>query len=350
MSASPLRLLFLSDTHLGFDLPQRPRVRRRRRGHDFFRNFELALAPALRGEVDLVVHGGDLLFRSKVPARLVDQALVPLKRVADAGVPVVMLPGNHERSHIPFRLLAQHRGLHVFDRPQTFHLLLGQLRVALAGFPYERGGVRDRFGALLDATGWQRGQADVRLLCLHHCVEGAQVGPRDFTFRHAPDVIRGHDLPRGLAAVLCGHVHRHQVLTHDLRRVPLAAPVLYAGSTERTSFAERDEPKGYLRIELEGDEASGGRLRSWRFCPLPARPMVQNDLDVEALAPGALEEAVRDAIAAAPVDAVLKLRLHGLGDEATLASLSAARLRALAPETMNVSMSVFPRVSEALEP
>ena len=42
----------MSDTHLGLDLPARPRVVRRRRGDDFFRNFELALAPAIAGEVD----------------------------------------------------------------------------------------------------------------------------------------------------------------------------------------------------------------------------------------------------------------------------------------------------------
>ena len=53
-----IRVLLLADTHLGFDQPVRPRVERRRRGPDFFANTRLALAPALRGEVDLVVHLG----------------------------------------------------------------------------------------------------------------------------------------------------------------------------------------------------------------------------------------------------------------------------------------------------
>jgi hypothetical protein len=44
----PVRTLFLADTHLGFGLPARPRVERRRCGEDFFAAFELALAPALR--------------------------------------------------------------------------------------------------------------------------------------------------------------------------------------------------------------------------------------------------------------------------------------------------------------
>ena len=54
------RILFVSDTHLGFDLPRKPRIARRHRGPDFFENFARALEPARRGEVDLVIHGGHL--------------------------------------------------------------------------------------------------------------------------------------------------------------------------------------------------------------------------------------------------------------------------------------------------
>ena len=107
-----IKALLLADTHLGFDLPSRPRVEKRRRGPDFFANTRLALEPALDGEVDLVVHGGDLLYRSKVPAWLVEQSLEPLLEVADSGTPVILVPGNHERSALPYPLLASHRHLH----------------------------------------------------------------------------------------------------------------------------------------------------------------------------------------------------------------------------------------------
>jgi DNA repair exonuclease SbcCD nuclease subunit len=40
-----IRILLIADTHLGFDLPFRPRIKRRRRGLDFFANFERALMP-----------------------------------------------------------------------------------------------------------------------------------------------------------------------------------------------------------------------------------------------------------------------------------------------------------------
>jgi DNA repair exonuclease SbcCD nuclease subunit len=332
----PLRVLFVSDTHLGFDLPARPQVDRRRRGPDFFACFERALEPALRGEADVVVHGGDLLYRSRVPSWLVARALQPLLRVADAGVDVLLLPGNHERSALPWPLLAAHPRLHVFRGPETVVVERNGLRAAFAGFPYARG-VRQAFPALLAATGYRRLEADVRVLCVHQCIEGAVCGPPPgFTFREGEDVVRTDQLPDDVAVVLSGHIHRHQVLQSDLRGRPLATPVVYAGSVERTSFAERDEVKGYVTLEL-GAGGRGGRLLDCAFHPLPARPMRVHEV-ADGSHPSSLERSVRAAIAAAPEDVVLQLRVPEALAGAQV--LRAARLRALAPRTANVTVSV----------
>jgi DNA repair exonuclease SbcCD nuclease subunit len=339
--AAAMRVLFVSDTHLGFDLPARPRVERRRRGPDFFACFERALQPALRGEADVVVHGGDLVFRSRVPASLVDRALAPLLRAADAGVPVLLVPGNHERSAIPYPLLAAHEGLHVFRGPSTVLIERGALRVAFAGIPYARS-VRSAFPALLAATEYRKVDADARVLCLHQCVEGATCGPPPgFTFREGDDVVRAADLPHDVAVVLCGHVHRPQVLRRDLRGRPLPAPVVYAGSVERTSFAERDETKGFVMARL-GPGGPGGRLLACELRPLPARPMRVHEVPGTSTAAG-LEREIADALAASPPDVVLQLRVPEAvaGAEA----LRAERLRALGPPTANVTVSVRPAAS-----
>ena len=42
-----------------------------------------------------------------------------LGEVADAGIPVFLVPGNHERSRIPFDWLARHPGVHVFKKAET---------------------------------------------------------------------------------------------------------------------------------------------------------------------------------------------------------------------------------------
>jgi DNA repair exonuclease SbcCD nuclease subunit len=353
----PVRALFLADSHLGFDLPLHPRVRRRRRGHDFMANYLRALAPALAGEVDLVIHGGDLFHHPRVPSTLVAQAFEPLRRLADGGVPVFLVPGNHDGCRIPHARFSLHPGLHVFDRPRTFPVTIRGECLALLGFPYQRRDVRPRFPDLLRGTQWRPGGQDISLLCVHHCVEGARVGPGDYTFRHAADVIRGRDIPSGLAAVLTGHVHRHQLLLSDLENRPLATPVLYPGSIERTTFAEMGEAKGYLVLEVEGTPRAGegsqgqaggadgrggacggGRLRRWRFHALPARPMVSADLHVGGLSGAELARRAGALLAEAAPDAVLRLRVVGQVSGEARVALSAARLRSLAPEPMNVEV------------
>ena len=331
-----LSVLLLADTHLGFDQPLRPRVERRRRGVDFFANFERALEPARRGAVDLVVHGGDLLFRSKVRRELVYRAFEPLAEVAGSGVPVVLVPGNHERSAIPYPLLASHPGVHIFDRPRTVVLEIDGRDVALVGFPFQREDVRGRFGRLLGETGWLDRPAEVRLLCLHQTVEGARVGPAGYTFRRGADVIRGADIPGGFAAVLAGHIHRSQVLTTDLSGRSLAAPVLYPGSIERTSIAERHEAKGFMTLQVRPD-AGGGRLESWQFHELPTRPMIDLAVDVESLDRPRLANRLRESLAALDPDAVVRLRVRGSPEPAAADLLAAAALRSLAPPTMTIT-------------
>lgn len=234
-----VRILLLADTHLGLD-------------EKHFDAYARALDHAR--DVDLVVHGGDVLYRSQVKPGLVFRAFEPLKRIADRGVPVVVVPGNHERSAIPYPLLVMHPRIHIFDRPRTFTLQLNDTSVAISGFPCERNGVRERFSALLDAC--EPARADVQLLALHQSVEGARVGPVDFMFRNGPDVIPRRAIPRRFAAVLAGHIHRHQVLD-------AGAPVFYPGATERTSYAEAKETKGCVKLTLD---RTG--VRSWEFLPL----------------------------------------------------------------------------------
>ena len=135
--------------------------------------------------------------------------------------------------------------------------------------------------------------------------------------------------------MLCGHVHRHQVLRVDLQSRPLPAPVVYAGSVERTSFAERDEVKGFVMATVAAG-GPGGRLGVGVFRPLLARPMRVHEVAASSAGP-ALDREIEAALAAAPPDVVLQLRVPAslCGAEA----LRAAHLRALSPPGANVTVS-----------
>lgn len=330
----PVRVLFLSDTHLGLDLPSRPRVERRRRGDDLFESFERALEPVTRVGTDVLVHGGDLFYRSRVPAWLAERVFSRLADLADAGVDVFWVPGNHERSSIPRGLLLTHPRVRVFDRPRTFVLRREGLDLALSGFPCAPR-VRDDFPSLLAATLHAEVTADVKLLCMHQAVEGATVGPSGYVFRSGDDVLRGRDVPPGFAAVLSGHIHRSQVLTRDLAGRPLASPVLFAGSTDRTSFAERFEPKGTFLLDVSPSGAPGGAAK-WKFNELPVRPMTVLEMDAS---PGTFELRLREKLATLDPASLVRLRLTGDVPTETLPLLRAEALRAAAPPGMSLSVA-----------
>ncbi len=332
-----MRVLLLSDTHIGLDMPARPRVDRRRRGPDFVANLKRALAPALRGEVDLLVHAGDLFDTHRVRVDVARLAYEALRDVADAGVPVVLTPGNHERSELPHSYLASHRNVHLFAGPSTFECEVDGVHVAVAGFPFQRRFNRDTVPGLVRATGIRHVGAGIKLLVVHQAVEGAQVAAWDYTFRPGKDVLAGPDVPRGFAAVLGGHIHRRQILTVDLAGRPLPAPVVYPGSIERVSFAERWEEKGFARLVFRPDD-DGGRLDEAVFEPLPTREMVVVSLDGRGLSGPDLKERIAARLAALDPDAVVRVKVRGPLSPGGVRALTAAQVRSLGPKTMNVSL------------
>jgi DNA repair exonuclease SbcCD nuclease subunit len=130
------------------------------------------------------------------------------------------------------------------------------------------------------------------------------MGPRNFMFRGGVDVIDIHDIPSGFAAVLTGHMHRHQVLQKDLQGKPLATPVLYAGSIERTSFAEKDETKGYITLNIEDNSEV-----HWKFHELPTRPMISLEVDVTGMTEQTFAAWLDKRISVIPSDSILRVKI-----------------------------------------
>jgi exonuclease SbcD len=331
--------LFFADTHIGFDLPLRPRIQRRRRGEDFFRNYHLALQLAYDKKIDLVIHGGDLFFRSRVHPKIVSDAFKPLLKIAEKGIPIYIVPGNHERSNIPQSLLETHRLIHIFDKPRTFYLTKNEITLALAGFPYLKSGIRENFKNVVAQTGYKKERADIRLLCMHQIMEGAQVGIQNYTFRSGEDVIQGRDISEDFLEVLSGHIHRWQVLTQDLAGRSFGAPVIYPGAIERTSFAERAEKKGYFIIEAGFFQNTNSPEIKWTFYELPTRPMyVLNTTDHEIQSPNFLS-LLKNKIANLDPNGVVQVRFKDSFSDENNHQINAELLRSIAPATMNIEIS-----------
>lgn len=334
-----IKILFIADTHLGFDLPMRPRIDRRRRGDDFFKNYNLALQPAFKKEVDLVIHGGDMLFRSRVHPKIVNDAFDPLLRIAEQGIPVFIVPGNHERSNIPQSLFETHRLIHIFNQPKTFYQIKNGIKLSLAGFPYYRKGIRKDINKIVGQTKHKNENADIKLLCMHHIVEGAQVGVQNYTFRTGEDVIQGEDIPGDFLAVLSGHIHRCQVLTKDLTGRLLAAPVIYSGAVERTSFAERVEQKGYFIIEVSYFQDNELPEIKWTFHELPTRPMSIINLNLDDVPSQHVISFIKKKLAELNPHSIVQLKFQGRRGGKNIDQITSDQLRSIAPATMNIEIA-----------
>src|ERR1039457_2145195 len=58
---------------------------------------------------------------------------------------------------------------------------------------------------------------------------------------------------------------------------------------ERTSFAEKNEPKGFYEISFAPNPAGAWGIKMLRFKDLPARPMVDIEIDPDVGSEGLIE-------------------------------------------------------------
>ena len=275
--------------------------------------------------VHALVHGGDVFFRSKIPLPVIQKTYEPLLPLLERGIQLFFVPGNHERSRLPATPLFHHQNFHLFDRPRSFQIEINGLKLNLGGFPNIRHHIHRDFPQYLNQVGFERGSDYLNVLCLHQSIENAVVGVQNYTFRKDRDVISLDQFPDYLDLVLSGHIHRQQLLSSKR-----GTPIIYAGSIERTSFAERLETKGFYILTLSKTEVN------WEFRALPTRPMHEWSLPSHIREKQDLILAVQDHAATLPKDAIFRVRV---GAVEQLGILKIADLRNELPGSMNIDLT-----------
>jgi len=109
---------------------------------------------------------------------------------------------------------------------------------------------------------FEKPKGDVNIFMLHYPIEGFK-GVYSLT---EPTVGVSH-LPSGYQLLAAGHIHRHQ------KNIFGNTTVIYPGSTERVSFLEEGEKKGFVWVELDKSglisdefiETPARELRTWQF-------------------------------------------------------------------------------------
>ncbi len=286
----PLRFIHCADIHIGVETYGRidPATGLNTRLIDFTARFDEIVDAAIEQNVDLFLFSGDA-YRSRDPTPTHQREFAQrIRRLADAGIPTFLLIGNHDLPAASGRANA----LDIFETLGVPGVVVGRLPrlhrietrggpVQIAALPWLRRSAlmatedfrqlsaEDARRAIQQHAAWfvstvvsQIEPGIPAILAAHLSVEGA-------TYGSERSVLVGEDivLPRSSLAlpafqyVALGHIHKHQILGDS-------PPLVYPGSIERVDFGEESDEKGYMYVEIDGDQIS------YRFCPLAARRFV----------------------------------------------------------------------------
>ncbi|MDQ0989612.1 exonuclease SbcCD subunit D [Streptomyces sp. V3I7] len=272
-----MRLLHTSDWHLG-------RAFHRVNMLDAQSAFIGHLVDTVREcEVDTVVVAGDVYDRAVPPLAAVELFDAALHRLAELGVPTVMISGNHDsarRLGVGAGLIGR-AGIHLRTAASACGtpVVLADAHgdVAFYGLPYlEPALVKDEFGVgkagheTVLAAAMDRVRADLAtrtpgtrsVVLAHAFVTGGQPSDseRDITVGGVAAVPAG--VFDGVDYVALGHLHGCQTLTDRVR---------YSGSPLAYSFSEADHRKSMWLVDLDAD----GAVTAERVdCPVP-RPLAR---------------------------------------------------------------------------
>ncbi|ABF10535.1 exonuclease SbcCD subunit D [Cupriavidus metallidurans] len=332
-----MRFLHTADWHLGRLFHARSLIEDQSHVLDQF----VALVRDLRP--DAVLIAGDVYDRAVPPPEavaLLDDVLARI--VVDAGVPVVMIAGNHDsaqRLGFGARLLAA-RGLHVAGRtgPETscvtLHDAHGEVRIY--ALPYaEPAAVRDALGtdlptheaalnAQLDAVRATH-PAGVRSVAVAHAfVVGGAVSESERPLSVGGSGAVAADVFHGFDFVALGHLHRPQ---------SIGARIHYSGSLLKYSLSETEHIKTVSLIDVDAE--GGVRIEA-----IPLRPLRELRVLTGTLA-GLLEAGATDPHRDDYVHAVLT-------DAGALLD-PMARLRQVYPNALAIERAVLARSGQAGE-
>jgi DNA repair exonuclease SbcCD nuclease subunit len=239
---------------------------------------------------------------------------------------VLIIPGNHERSALPFDLFHGEKKVFVFDQPKSLMLTLQGYSVSFAGFPFIRGDSRRTFLGRLKETEYEGLRSDINILVTHQASDQACVGPGNYTF-HAGrrDTVSRKTVPPNFDLVAAGHIHRCQGLSHPLKP---ELNFVYPGSIQPMNFAEMNEEKGFV----EG-EVINGRIEN-RFIPLPVYPMEIVQIEATGLSVKCCENAIMSQSWRFTEELVIRFNLTGGGKPSDYPDVDFERLRAKMPDVL----------------
>ncbi len=288
---------------------------------DFRQALLQAIQIALDAGVELAVFAGDA-YKTRDPNQTHQREFAQcLSRLTGAGVPVVLLAGNHDIPNTKGRanaieIFGAFSGdmLRVFDKPD--HAVVetkNGSQVQIAAMPYlikslvlsreehKDKGVQettqlivDRYVSGINSLAAACDPALPTILMGHFSVTNAKLSANQVGYlTNEPEVPLSALTQAPFDYVALGHIHRYQDLNKGKQ-----PPVVYSGSVERIDFGERAEEKGFALVDLaKGDtEVTHVTVKTRPFVEIEADATEAGDAPTEKVLAAIKKQSVVNAI------------------------------------------------------
>ena len=318
-----MRIVHFSDLHIGVETYGRPLVetdlpglpewfapdeaRERYLGQstrlvDFLSAFDELIDYAIGHAVDLVLFTGDA-YKNRDPSQTHQREFAKrVRRLAEAGVPVFLLVGNHDLPHtthrasaveifdvlgVPNVTTAERLGVYRVETPsgplQVLALPWIRRSALLAredvrSLPYEQFKklLEDRLTEMVIDAGETLDPAVPSVLAAHVSVSSAKPGTECTMMIGQDHVLLQSDLAgRPVDYIALGHIHRGRSCPHRGRRW-----CTRGACNGSTSGEEDHEAKGFYVLDLDPAAELGQRMTGPELRPVQARSFVTIDQTV----------------------------------------------------------------------
>ena len=293
-----MKFVHISDTHLGasgFGRRVSP-AGVNQREEDICHSLAWAIDKILELKPDLVLHSGDLFHSVRPSNRILTFAIKQFLKLSQANIKVVIISGNHDAP----KQRALGSVLSIFEVfPNIYTVFKNKYETVVIdsacvhAIPHclTNDGFQQEL-ALLRINN----QADFNILMLHGVVAGIkEFSMGEFAEQEIPDSI----FNMGFDYVALGHYHKYCQVRPN---------VFYAGSSERLSFNEVGQDKGFLEVDLKN-----GKIV---FHKVPTREMVDlPEVDVTDLDQNQVFEKIEKILEPEKIkDKIVRLKIKNISE------------------------------------
>jgi exonuclease SbcD len=282
-----MHIIHIADTHLGLSQFNRldPESGMNLREMQIYDNFLLAIDAIIKEKPDVLVHAGDLFDQVKPKNRAFETAMKALERLHEAGIPLVVIAGNH--SMVKFR----YESVEIGDT--VFHLIPNMLRPEDYRTAYDQVELSKTHHNVLVTHGLATSIKDKRLATV------------------AEHELDNTILSDGFDYIALGHYHRQSQITDN---------AWYSGSFEYLTYGEISDTKGGLLVGLDrmSQDDSCRSRPNVRSLALPRTPMVDlGTISCEGVHPGDITSEIISRVAQqnVPFQAMAQVTLDGISRE-----------------------------------